>query len=129
MADDIPQFAPPVKRKRGRPTNAELEARGIKPPSRKKNSAILADFKAEVLNSEAAPRVIAKLFQVALDDEHKNQAVALKMLGDRLLPTASFEPDKKTGGASGINITISTNGGVNVQDTVDADFEEIGDED
>ena len=122
--DKIPSL---TKKKRGRPTNAELAEKGVIPASRKKNSEILANFKREVLDSNAAPAVIAKLFEVALDDEHKNQAVALKMLGDRLLPVASFEPDKKTGGTSGINITISTSGSVNMSDTMDGEFEEVGD--
>lgn len=128
MTDEIPQFAPPVKRKRGRPSNAELVARGEKLPERKKNSAILADFKRQVLEHEASQKVVEKVFKIALDDEHSGQMGALKMLTDRLLPVAAFEPDKKTGGASGITISINTTGSVNHANTVDAEFEEVGDE-
>jgi hypothetical protein len=47
----------------------------------------------------------------ALDDNHKNQAAAWKLLADRLLPLSYFEKDKMVGGKPSVNITISGIGG------------------
>ena len=50
---------------------------------------------------------------MALDNEHKNQAAAWKLLMDRMLPVAAFEKDVKDSGRGAIQINIS---GVNAVD-------------
>ena len=52
------------------------------------------------------PKVREKVVSAALDDDHKNQAVAQKILMDRVLPISTF--DKGTDFKERINITIST---------------------
>jgi hypothetical protein len=47
------------------------------------------------------------ILDAALDDDHKNQAAAWKLLIDRMLPLSYFEKDKVGGGKSSISITIS----------------------
>ena len=47
------------------------------------------------------------ILNAALDDDHKNQAAAWKLLIDRMLPLSYFEKDKASGGKSAISITIS----------------------
>jgi hypothetical protein len=44
------------------------------------------------------------IFEAALDDDHKNQAVAWKILMDRLLPVSACE---KQQGRSSIEINIT----------------------
>ena len=52
------------------------------------------------------PKVREKVVSAALDDDHKNQAVAQKILMDRVLPISTF--DKGTDFKERIYITIST---------------------
>ena len=49
--------------------------------------------------------VVKKLFDGALDDDHKNQAAFMKIVMDRMLPVSGFE---KMGGKSAIQININT---------------------
>ena len=52
------------------------------------------------------PTVIEMVVRTALDDTHKNQTTAQKILMDRILPISSF--DKGTDSKERISITIST---------------------
>src|SRR6056300_335370 len=99
----------PVKRKRGRPPKKEIEARkagnrGVRgrPPG---DAARINEFKARIL-ATAGDRVIDKIINIALNDEHPGQMAALKMCMDRVLPVSYFEKDKMNGGRSAVSITI-----------------------
>ena len=84
-----------------------------------------------MLNSPKSRHVMDKLFEVALDDDHKHQGVCLKLIADRLVPMSHFEK-AKTGGISGITITMAAATGVTVEATplpIDGEFSEIDDED
>jgi multimeric flavodoxin WrbA len=54
----------------------------------------------------------------ALDDDHKHQAAAWKLMMDRMLPVSYFEKDKLNGGRSSISINIT---GVGSQETTITD--------
>jgi hypothetical protein len=61
-----------------------------------------------MLASPKSRKVLDKVFEAALDDKHKHQAAAWKMILDRVAPLSAFEQDvKKSGGTSGIQISIS----------------------
>jgi hypothetical protein len=49
--------------------------------------------------------VAQKVIEIALNDEHPHQLVALKMCLDRTLPVSLFEKDKSQRSAVTINIT------------------------
>ena len=109
------------KRKRGRPKKSEIKAKkkgnrnAIGRP--KGDAAIINDYKARMLASPKSELVLQSIFNAALDDEHKHQAAAWKMLIDRIAPVAAFEKDViKDGGRSAIQINIS---GVNQVDIPD----------
>ena len=51
------------------------------------------------------------ILNAALDDDHKNQAAAWKLLMDRLMPLSYFDKDKIATGKSSVNITITGVGG------------------
>lgn len=104
----------PVKRKRGRPKKSEIEARkkgnrGVRgrPPG---DAARMNEFKARLL-ATAGDRVIDKVINIALDDEHQGQMAALKMCMDRVLPMSYFDKDKAGNGKSNISISITGVGG------------------
>ena len=52
------------------------------------------------------PKVIETVIQAALDDNHKNQTAAQKILMDRMLPISTFE--KAVDSREKINIIINT---------------------
>ena len=126
------------KKRIGRPRKSAVEA--VKPGNKGKvgrpkgDAAILNEFKARMLASPKSRKVLDKIFDAALDDEHKGQQAAWKLIADRILPISVFEQDiKKSGGKSAISINITGIGGdVSVSgneevDTVDAEFVEIKD--
>ena len=110
----------PPKRKRGRPKKSEVvsSTRGnrgtIGRP--KGDAAIINEYKARMLASPKSRRVLETIFDAALDNDHKNQAAAWKLVMDRTLPLSYFEKDAASGRSS-VNITISGLGG-NVETNV-----------
>ena len=77
--------------KRGRP--AGMRARQL-------------ELKQTLLEHPDVPTVIEMVVRADLDDNHKNQTAAQKILMDRILPISTF--DKGTDSKERINITIST---------------------
>lgn len=104
---------PPKKRRVGRPRKSEIEAR--KKPGKvgrpAGDAAAIREYKARLLASPKSRRVLDSILNAALDDDHKNQAAAWKLLVDRLMPISYFEKDKEGGGRAAVNITISGVGG------------------
>lgn len=103
-----------VPAKRGRPRKTDIEAkkkgnRGVRgrPPG---DAARINEFKARLL-ATSGDKVINKIIDIALDDEHQGQMAALKMCMDRVLPVSYFEKDKTTNGKSSVSITITGVGG------------------
>lgn len=100
------------KRKRGRPKQSEVKAKKVGNRAAigrpKGDAAIINDYKSRMLASPKSKLVLQSIFDAALNDEHKHQAAAWKMLIDRLAPVAAFEKDViKDGGRSAIQINIS----------------------
>jgi hypothetical protein len=74
----------------------------------KGDAAIINEYKARMLASPKSAKVLDKIFDAALDDEHKHQAAAWKLVMDRVLPTAAFEKDVVKGnGKNAIQINIT----------------------
>lgn len=99
---------PPAKR--GRPKKSDIEAkkkgnRGVRGRP-KGDAARINEFKARLL-ATSGDKVITKIIDIALDDEHQGQMAALKMCMDRVLPVSYFEKEKDGQSRGGINITIT----------------------
>ena len=77
--------------KRGRPV--EMRARQL-------------ELKQTLLEHPDVPNMLEKVVRTALDDNYKNQAVAQKLVMDRLLPISTFE--KTVDSCEKINIVIHT---------------------
>jgi hypothetical protein len=105
----------PTKKKRGRPRKKDIEAKKAgnrKAVGRPKGDAdAIREYKARLLASPKSRKVLDSILNAALDDEHKNQAAAWKLLVDRLMPLSYFDKDKMGGGKSAVNITITGVGG------------------
>jgi len=105
-------------RKRGRPKKSLVESkkdgnRGQRgrPPG---DASIINEYKARMLASPKSQKVLDSIMDAALNDEHKNQAAAWKLLMDRMLPVSYFEKDKNNTGRSAVSITITGVGGETV---------------
>jgi hypothetical protein len=98
-----------TKRKAGRPKKSELteikESRSVGRP--KGEAAIINEYKLRMLNSPKSAKVLEAIYDAALNDEHKNQAAAWKLIVDRIVPVSSFEAAKQGGGAPQISINIT----------------------
>ena len=60
-----------------------------------------------MLNSPKSAKVLEAIYDAALNDEHKNQAAAWKLIVDRIVPVSAFEATKTGGGTPQISINIS----------------------
>jgi hypothetical protein len=102
------------KRKRGRPKKTDVSSRTRgsrgKVGRPKGDASIINEYKARMLASPKSRKVLDAIFDAALDNEHKNQAAAWKLVMDRMLPLSYFEKDS-AGGRSAVSITISGIGG------------------
>jgi hypothetical protein len=101
--------------KRGRPKKTDIvskkrgnrELRG-RPAG---DAAIINEYKARMLNSPKSAKVLESIFDAALDNDHKNQAAAWKLVIYRIAPISAFDVTK--GGGNGmpqISINISSFG-------------------
>ena len=94
-----------------RPKNTELAAvknknKGIigRP---KGDKAIIDEYKARMLNSPKSAKVLESILNAALNDDHKNQAAAWKLVVDRIIPVSAFEQTKQGSGTPSISINIT----------------------
>ena len=125
----------PPKRGRGRPKKTEVAEKKVgnrvgrgRP---KGDAAIINEYKARMLASPKSVKVLEKIFDAALDDEHKHQAAAWKLVMDRVAPTAAFEKDVVKGsGRNAIQINITGVSGETTviggdDDAIDGEYEDV----
>ncbi len=126
----------PSGNKRGRPPKSDIaeikESRSVGRP--KGDAAIINEYKLRMLNSPKSAKVLEAIYDAALNDEHKNQAAAWKLIVDRIIPVSAFETAKAGGGTPqiSINITGLNSPSVNteqVYDVSDVEFTEREDTD
>ena len=118
--EEEPKVATKVApKKRGRPTKASTDIKKVgnrgkvgRPPG---DAAIINQYKARMLASPKSKKVLEAIFDAALDDNHKAQSAAWKLILDRIAPTAAFEKDViKDAGRSAIQINITGVGSTEV---------------
>ena len=127
-----------TKRKIGRPRKTTLSSNkkgnGKNPVGRPKgDAAVINEYKARMLSSPKSRKVLDAIFDAALDNEHKNQAAAWKLVMDRILPVGAFEKEVMSGaGRNAIQINITGVPNVNVgqpEEPIDADFTDVDNND
>jgi len=120
---------PSAKPKRGRPKKTDIVSnkrgsRGVRGRP-KGDAAIINDYKARMLASPKSKKVLDSIFDAALNDDHKNQAAAWKLVMDRILPVAAFEKDViKSGGKNSISINITGVGATSISSSSQEEPEE-----
>ena len=132
--EDVPN----TPKKRGRPPKAKTEA--LKKGNRvargrpKGDASIINEYKSRMLASPKSAKVLEAIFNAALDNEHKNQAAAWKLVMDRVAPVGAFEKEVlKDGGRNAIQINITGLAGAEVttprgstseEDIIDGEYSE-----
>ena len=76
----------------------------------REQKAKLHDLKAQFLNHNKLGPFVNKIFDIAMDDDHKDQMSAVRLIADRVLPNQSFAHTSK--GSNAVQINIS---GLNVE--------------
>ena len=123
-----------AKRKRGRPPSKALKAaKGTGIIGRPKgDSAIINEYKARMIASPKSRKVLDTILDAALDNEHKHQSSAWKLVIDRILPVGLFEQDvlkNGSGGKNAIQINITGVGSVDHSlNSVEEEEEEVEEE-
>ena len=67
----------------------------------------MQQWRASCLTNKHAGNVIEKVMEAALDDDHRHQATAWKLVVDRILPLQNFADGKDKASAPQISINIS----------------------
>lgn len=125
-----------IKRKPGRPKKGEIVAKKQKNKGvlgrPKGDTAIINEYKARMLNSPKSAKVLEAIYDAALNDDHKNQAAAWKLIVDRIVPVSAFEATKAGGSVPQISINISSLGTPSIveeEKTIDIEDVEYRDSD
>jgi hypothetical protein len=71
------------------------------------DAARINEFKARLLGT-TGDKVITKIIEIAMNDEHPGQMAALKFAGERILPISAFEAAKQGGSTPTIQINVSS---------------------
>ena len=119
----------PTGNKIGRPKKSDIteikESRSVGRP--KGDAAIINEYKLRMLNSPKSAKVLEAIYDAALNDEHKNQAAAWKLIVDRIIPVSAFETAKAGGSQAAVTINISglTNTTVSTDDQSTYDITDV----
>ena len=98
----------------------------------KGDKAIIDEYKARMLNSPKSAKVLESILNAALNDDHKNQAAAWKLVVDRIMPVSAFEQTKQGGGAPTVSINIMGLGQATtevINDDVEVDIQDVSPKD
>lgn len=114
---DKPNVPVPVKRGRGRPTKemapivraeklaAKRAKKKLQAGRPKELGTKVQELKVRLLTSEYSSKIVDRVIEKALNDEDKDQMVALKLCLDRILPVSLFEKAKNEGARIQVNIS------------------------
>lgn len=121
----------PTGNKIGRPKKSEIT--DLKSGNRGKvgrpagDAAIINEYKARMLASPKSAKVLEKILDAALNDEHQHQAAAWRLVIDRILPVSAFDQAKQGGGQAAVTINISglTNTNISTDDQPAYDITDV----
>jgi len=110
-----------TKKRLGRPPKIKKKKGVLGRP--KGDAAIMNEYKARLIASPKSKKVLDVILDAALNDDHKHQAAAWKLLVERLMPTSTFDKDSGANGKPQINITVSGVGvKVDNNDVLEGDY-------
>lgn len=86
----------------------------------------MKEYRMSMLNSPKSPQVLKRILDAALDDDHKHQAVAWKLVVDRIAPLSVFQEGKNgSNNKIEINITGMSNPTVSTEAALDGEWTEM----
>lgn len=101
----------PPKRGRGRPRKDDPYIKPKKVPKvmgrPKELGTRVQELKERLLMSPEAAHLVSKVISKAMDDNDKDQMVAMKLCLDRILPVSTFEKAKNEGAKIQVNISTA----------------------
>lgn len=77
----------------------------------------MRDYRERMLASPKSRKVLETIFDAALDDDHKNQAAAWKLIMDRIAPISGFDKSAGASGRASIRVEITGVPEVNIGTT------------
>ena len=105
--------------KSGNPVGRPKKKKGKNPVGRPKGEAgIMREYRQRMLNSPKSYSVIQSIFDAALNDDHKNQAAAWKLIVDRIAPLSGFEKEAGSAQRDAIQVNITGVPGVEIKDVL-----------
>ena len=84
------------------------KSRNLRPLTKAEEQEVIQDWKARFFCNSRTTEVIQRILDAAMDDDHKNQAVAWKLIMPRILPESSFAEANSSKSTPQISINIST---------------------
>jgi len=87
----------------------------------KGDKAIMDEYRERLIASPKSKKVLDVILDAALDNDHKHQSAAWKLLVERLMPLSAFSDDK-TNSKPSININISGMGNVELVEPLEGVF-------
>jgi hypothetical protein len=111
----------------GRPPSPAQTLKKKKVGRPKGEAGIMKDYRERMLNSPKSRKVLTAIFDAALDDDHKGQTAAWKIITDRILPVAGFEKEAGTLARSSIQVNITGVPNVNIEseEPLEGEFEQM----
>ena len=117
----MPRTLPPGTPSRTR--TVEKAERDVRKDNEKQTAKAIHALKSEMMGSQRLSHVLNKIMDAALDDEHKHQAAAWKIVMDRALPQTVFEQEVSKGQTrNAIQINISTMGQSTSTDIIEGEL-------
>ncbi len=106
----------------GRPKQRAVRKQG-------ETKAVMREYRERMLNSPKSRKVLDSIFSAALDDEHKNQAAAWKIIVDRIVPVSGFEKEAGAVQRAAIQVNITGVPGVDISSVneppIETEFEDV----
>ena len=88
---------------------------------------IMKEYRDRMLMSPKSAKVLEVIFEAALNDDHKNQSAAWKLIVERIAPLSGFEKEAGSSPRAAIQVNISGVPGVKVDTGDIIEGEVVGD--
>ncbi len=112
----------------GRPKKGKSKSKKIGRPLEERG--LMAEYRTRMLNSPKSSKVLDSIFKAALDDDHKGQTAAWKIIVDRIVPVAGFEKIAGQTHRSSITVNITGVPGIELasgepEEPLEGEFDEV----
>ena len=117
-----------MTKKSGNPVGRPKKTKANPVGRPKEDRGIMEEYRQRMLKSPKSAKVLETIFDAALNDDHKSQSAAWKLIVDRILPVSGFDKLAGTATRSAITVNISGVPGIELSspnESLEGDFETI----